>query len=434
MKSIARDIAKSHYIHNFVASNGWVKRLKERHPELGTRVAKGFERTRVGALNPQQTQKYMELVRDAMAKVEELNGGVQFTPELLLNLDETGFDPVNNQDVEVVCIKTRKSASHTITSSDRTHSSAAVCISASGFRFKTMYAMKGTKRMYNKLPCCPDGTTYVMTEKGYFGDAAFEKYIKFLVSQIPKDGRWRLLIMDGYGSHTMVPSVLDYLFENKIHAICMPSHSSEFLQPLDVSCFAPTKGEFRVVLRDILFQFGTDCVSRWHLPAVFEKALEAGCKEQNIRAGFEACGLWPFDINWMSKNPDKFKLSEDLDALQERTLSSKFDPDSCSHVTIATKLQTLHDSIETNLKLPDISASTRKSLEDLQKDLGEIYLPMSHRLVNIFKEPAIAKTNVTRTRKDNAIGESNAAAKWLTEDNRRASVRALGAAMEADKN
>ena len=117
-----------------------------------------------------------------------------------------------------------------------------------------------------------------------------------------------------------------------------------------------------------------------------------------------------------------------------RTLSSKFDPDSCSHVTIATKLQTLHDSIETNLKLPDISASTRKSLEELQKDLGEIYLPMSHRLVNIFKEPAIAKTNVTRTRKDNAIGESNAAAKWLTEDNRRASVRALGAAMEADKN
>ena len=75
VKSIARDIAKSHNIQNFVASNGWVKRLKERHPELGTRVAKGFERTSVGALNAQQTQKYMELVRDAMAKVEELSGG-----------------------------------------------------------------------------------------------------------------------------------------------------------------------------------------------------------------------------------------------------------------------------------------------------------------------------------------------------------------------
>ena len=63
-----------------------------------------------------------------------------------------------------------------------------------------MYAIKGTKRMYNKLPCCPDGTTYVMTEKGYFGDAAFEKYIKFLVSQIPKDGRWQLLIIPKYRS------------------------------------------------------------------------------------------------------------------------------------------------------------------------------------------------------------------------------------------
>ena len=39
-----------------------------------------------------------------------------------------------------------------------------------------------------------------MIEKGYFTDAAFEKYIKFLVEQVPKDGKWRLLIMDGYGS------------------------------------------------------------------------------------------------------------------------------------------------------------------------------------------------------------------------------------------
>ena len=152
--------------------------------------------------------------------------GVQFTPDLLLNLDETGFDPVNNQDLEVVCLRTRRRATYTVTSSDRTHCSAAVCITAAGFRFLTMYALKGTRRAYKTLPFCPEGTAYVMTEKGYFTDTAFEKYIKFLVEEIPKDGKWRLLIMDGYGSHTMVPSVLDYLVDHKIHAICMPSHTS----------------------------------------------------------------------------------------------------------------------------------------------------------------------------------------------------------------
>ena len=130
-----------------------------------------------------------------------------------------------------------------------------------------------------------------MTEKGYFGDEAFDKYIKFLVAQIPKDGKWRLLILNGYGSHTMVPSVLDYLVANQIHAICMPSHSSEFLQPLDISCFSPTKGEFRKDLREILFQFSIGAVTRWHLPAIFELALQFGCAEGNIKGGFQACGL-----------------------------------------------------------------------------------------------------------------------------------------------
>ena len=82
--------------------------MKIRYPILGRRVAQGFESTRVGALNPEQTQKYMELVREAISAVEALNGGLQFTPDLLLNLDDTGFDPVNNQDLEVICLKTHQ--------------------------------------------------------------------------------------------------------------------------------------------------------------------------------------------------------------------------------------------------------------------------------------------------------------------------------------
>ena len=94
----------------------------------------------------------MELVREAINKVEELNGGVKFTPDLLLNLDETGFDPVNNQDIEVICLKTRRGATYTVTSSDRTHCSAAVCITAAGVRFATMCTLKGTRRLYGNLP------------------------------------------------------------------------------------------------------------------------------------------------------------------------------------------------------------------------------------------------------------------------------------------
>ena len=435
VKQIARDIAKANGIDGFMASNGWCKRLKIRYPILGSRVAQGFERTRVGALNPEQTQKYMELVREAISTVEALNGGLQFTPDLLLNLDETGFDPVNNQDLEVICLKTRRGATYSITSSDRTHCSAAVCITAAGARFATMYALKGARRLYRNLPNCPEGTAYVMTEKGYFGDEAFDKYIKFLVAQIPKDGKWRLLILDGYGSHTMVPSVLDYLVANQIHAICMPSHSSEFLQPLDISCFSPTKGEFRKDLREILLQFSIGAVTRWHLPAVFELALQFGCTEGNIKGGFKACGLWPFDIDWVSKNPEKFKVSEDLDALEQRTKAATFDPMHCTPLSMAQKVHEMHSKIVKNLQLPGLDEPTRKCLAEFEKDLQQEYIPLSERLSKIFAEPVKASNSqlvASKKRKvENSIGESYSAAKWLTMDARRDSVRALAAAIAA---
>jgi len=72
-----------------------------------------------------------------------------------------------------------------------------------------MYALKGKIIKGGTLPLCPEGTDYIMTKKGYFDDAGFFEYIKFLVMQIPKDGKWRVLIFDGYGAHTMVKSTLD---------------------------------------------------------------------------------------------------------------------------------------------------------------------------------------------------------------------------------
>jgi hypothetical protein len=87
----------------------------------------------------------------------------------------------------------------------------------------------------------PEGCELIFTEKGYFDEEAFVKYVIFLLKQIPDDSKARILIMDGYGSHTMSSEVL-MLFKNRnIHCICMPSHTSQALQPLDVTCFGPTK-------------------------------------------------------------------------------------------------------------------------------------------------------------------------------------------------
>lgn len=53
-------------------------------------------------------------------------------------------------------------------------------------------------------------------------------------------GRYCFLVLDGYGSH-LTPEFDKTCCKNNIIPICMPSHSSDYCQPLNVSCFAPLK-------------------------------------------------------------------------------------------------------------------------------------------------------------------------------------------------
>ena len=104
---------------------------------------------------------------------------------------------------------------------------------------------------YRKNLLCALRVDYIMTNRGYFDDEGFKQYIQFLVAQVPDDGKWRLLVFDGYGSHTMVPLTLGILVANRIQAICMPVHASHFLQPFDEAFFAPARYCFRVVLHEV---------------------------------------------------------------------------------------------------------------------------------------------------------------------------------------
>lgn len=45
-----------------------------------------------------------------------------------------------------------------------------------------------------------------------------------------------LLVLDGHGSHITI-NVIEFAKSNGIHLLCLPSHTSHILQPLDVGVF-----------------------------------------------------------------------------------------------------------------------------------------------------------------------------------------------------
>jgi hypothetical protein len=64
-------------------------------------------------------------------------------------------------------------------------------------------------------------------------------------------GEYRLLILDGHESHLSVDFEL-YCKKQKIITLCMPSHSSHILQPLDIGCFGPLKQAYGRQIETIL--------------------------------------------------------------------------------------------------------------------------------------------------------------------------------------
>ena len=334
-----------------------------------------------------------------------------------MNLDETGFDLVNGLKGLKVGIVTQKYRRlYHQTSADRTHHSAAVCVRGDGFLYKVMYATKSGGKKEDYL--LPDGAALVLNDKGYFDDAAFKEFVLFLLLQIPDDGKARLLIMDGYGSHTMCPSILNLFKERNVHCVCMPSHTSQALQPLDVSCFGPTKQYWRVDLGRVNRKFGVRAANKFTVAAFFQLALEDGCSEKNIQSGFRTCGVWPFNSSWAADNKHLFTLAEDLDAQKRKRKVELMKPTIMPMDTVVSQLKKCRSACEAAVRgegLEGVPEELVSSIKTTCSLINETVLPVAERLNEIFPMPYVEEGSAARgPKKLNRIGESFCSAKLLT--------------------
>jgi hypothetical protein len=106
-------------------------------------------------------------------------------------------------------------------------------------------------------------------------------------------GVYRLLILDGHKSHH---SALfeDYCQQNHIMTLCMPPHSSHFLQPLDVSCFGLLKSSYSKQIEKMM-QMQITHITKDDFLATFLEAFNASMTAKNVQAGFKATRLVPYD-------------------------------------------------------------------------------------------------------------------------------------------
>jgi hypothetical protein len=82
-------------------------------------------------------------------------------------------------------------------------------------------------------------------------------------------------------------------YSNNIHLLYLPPHTSHVLQPLDLSVFAPLKHAYRKQLSFLSLLTDSTPLGKRNFLACYRKARKSSLTAKNIKAGWQASGLWP---------------------------------------------------------------------------------------------------------------------------------------------
>ena len=84
-------------------------------------------------------------------------------------------------------------------------------------------------------------------------------------------------------------------WENNVYVFYLIPHSSHVLQPLDLCPFSIFKSRYRDELSNLASLADSIAVKKNLFIDVYNKARNEGMSEYNIRAGWKATGIYPWD-------------------------------------------------------------------------------------------------------------------------------------------
>ena len=214
----------------------WTGRFLKRNPQFFMQKGKPLAAERKNAHNVTDIQTYFSSFQPTVALL-----GI--TPDDIWNMDETGFRVGCGVTHLVVTLSSHKRIM--IADPDnRDYIASVECISGVGGSVPSFLILKGVNILHkwaleNDLK---DDIVLTTSDSGYSNDFLALEWLKHFNAHSKKvqKGAFRLLLLDGYGSH-LTYEFWEYSKENKICLFRLPPHSTHLPQPLDVGVFQPMK-------------------------------------------------------------------------------------------------------------------------------------------------------------------------------------------------
>lgn len=309
VRSMAFELAEKLKIkHNFnkikkKAGYDWLQLFLSRHADLSVRKAEGVSNARAVGLNKTVVEEYFSVLENVLTEYQLFE-----KPGNIFNIDESGLQ-LNNKPGYVIAEKGSKTVSN-ITSGEKGETiSIVACCSAEGVFLPPLCILKGKNLKECHKDGMPPGSAIVMNEKSaYINAVIFKKWLEehFLPR---KPAGTALIILDGHTSHTNSVEVLEFCEANEIILLCLPSHTTHFLQPLDRSFFKSLKSHYYSECNRFMKTNPSRKITRYQFGKLLGEAWNKSATVQNAISGFKATGILPFNPSII---PDYAYLSDTL--------------------------------------------------------------------------------------------------------------------------
>lgn len=308
-----KDAGRQHMFNDGKPGIDWMIGFENRWKhELTRRIAQPFPANRAYACNTAVVDDFFVKLTSVIERLD-----LSSKPQNIFNVDETGFQTdIGSQ--KMFCKRGAKNPHKIVASSTKTMYTVQVCCSAIG-DFLPMYIVFKGKHLYSTW--CnggPDNVLYNCSSSGWMESEQFVEWFNkvFIAGTQHLQGN-KLLVFDGHASHISA-KVVEMAQKNSVELLCLPAHTSNILQPLDVGVFKAVKCAWRKCLRDYYDATRYCNVDKKSFPGLLKRLVDTGAfSRTNAINAFEACGIYP--LNRLKISDDKLATSVPLTHISSQT-------------------------------------------------------------------------------------------------------------------
>jgi len=271
----------------------WTKHFVQRHPEIKAKLGRRTSWERINEATPENI-RYLFNLYETVSWIP---------PQRRYNADEGGI--MEGQGVNGLVIGSSQENPNSVpvkTTNARTWTSIIECISALGVALDPLviFKAKSIQEQWFRRDFLAQNPSWHVTfsENGWTSnDIAVEWLGKvFLPQTKPNDpSEARLLIVDGHGSHTS-DLFMATCYLNNVYLLFLPAHTSHILQPLDLGSFSSLKAAYRRFVGEYTAETDKSKLGKAKFLEFYAEARKIGLREQCIRSGWKATGLYPKNV------------------------------------------------------------------------------------------------------------------------------------------